>query len=96
MSKMPEEYFSAREPRVSPATMVWLTEEVAPQGRSPAVGELASGRKHSGADVFTGAVRDGVANLRQGCCAGERQHGSGEECVGRHCVVGSKVVKRVC
>jgi hypothetical protein len=43
MSQMPELYCSARELRVLPATMVWLTVEVAPQGSAPAGGELVSG-----------------------------------------------------
>jgi hypothetical protein len=63
-----------------------LVEEVAPQGSVPAGGynqSVGSGAGLAEQKRLTVANR---ADLRQSSCAGECQHGSGEECVGSHIV----------
>ena len=69
----------ARLPRVSPATMVWVTVELAPQGR--AVARCKSDFCSTGH-----ATRCLTASLGQGHGAGERQEGSRDKSVGGHCI----------
>ena len=46
---------------------------------------MGSGRTLARQRLLTGAIAK-LADLRKGSCAGECQHGGGEECVGSHVV----------